>query len=67
MGALLQMQWDWKKGYFRGKKKRAETLDLFHVNTLEPSLKSPVQLPHDFASGPFQKKAGRARACKQLL
>lgn len=56
-----------KERLFQGKKKRAETLDLFYVNTLEPSLKSPLQRPHDFASGPFQKKAGRARACKQLL
>lgn len=42
----------------QGKDKVAETdcLDLFHVNNLQPSLKSSVQLPDDFCPCTFQKE-----------
>lgn len=47
-----------KEMLLQGKEKAIETdcLDLFHVNNLHPSLKSPVELPDDFANGTSGKK-----------
>ena len=62
MNALLPMHWDLRKCYFRQNKKQPKhCLDLSHVNTLQPSPKSPIQPPHDFASGPSGKKAERVQ------